>query len=305
MGYIHLFQTVNEFNSARTDNYVEPWLSYTKEASGLTLNKTEHEKLLEMPLTFEVISGGTIVWKASSTANTRTIEYKKNDGEWTSITSTTAGTSFNVNAGDKVQFRGDNAAYSTGGGYPTPSSSNQFVNSTAKFNVEGNIMSLIDSTGFSTATTIKSGYTFCGLFENCTGLTSAENFILPATGLANGCYEYLFAGCTSLTAAPALPATSLANFCYYSMFSYCSSLTTAPELPATRLAALCYYLMFLECSNLNYIKCLATDISAYDCTYDWVNGVQTTSGTFVKNPSMNDWTTGTDGIPTNWTVQDA
>ena len=63
--------------------------------------------------------------------------------------------------------------------------------------------------------------------------------------------------------------------------------------------------MFQGCTNLNYIKCLATDISARYCTDDWVNGVQTTSGTFVKNQSMTSWTTGDNGIPTNWTVQDA
>lgn len=41
MGYIHLFQTVNEFNSAFTNNYVEPWVSYTKESSAVTYNKPD------------------------------------------------------------------------------------------------------------------------------------------------------------------------------------------------------------------------------------------------------------------------
>ncbi len=51
-------------------------------------------------------------------------------------------------------------------------------------------------------------------------------------------------------------------------------------------------------------KVVATDISEANCTNEWVNGVAAT-GTFVKNPSMSEWTTGISGIPSGWTVQDA
>jgi hypothetical protein len=87
------------------------------------------------------------------------------------------------------------------------------------------------------------------------------------------------------------------------MFWGCTTLTTAPELPATTLAEGCYSNMFSGCSKLNYIKCLATDISATDCTKDWVDGVAS-EGTFIKHPDMNNWTTGVSGIPTGWTVED-
>jgi hypothetical protein len=87
------------------------------------------------------------------------------------------------------------------------------------------------------------------------------------------------------------------------MFAGCTSLTAAPELPATTLVNYCYYNMFNGCTSLSYIKCFATDISANDCTYGWVEGVSAT-GTFIKHPSMNNWTTGDNGIPTNWTVRD-
>ena len=85
------------------------------------------------------------------------------------------------------------------------------------------------------------------------------------------------------------------------MFKGCTSLTTAPELPATTLTTYCYQWMFQLCTNLNYIKCLATDISASNCTTGWVNNVAST-GTFVKAASMSSWTTGTNGIPEGWTV---
>jgi hypothetical protein len=114
----------------------------------------------------------------------------------------------------------------------------------------------------------------------------------------------MFQYCSGLTTAPELPATTLAQNCYASMFNYCTSLTTAPELPATTLANSCYYNMFRGCTSLNYIKCLATDISATNCTTNWVSNVAS-SGTFVKAASMTDWTTDTSGIPEGWTVQDA
>jgi hypothetical protein len=78
----------------------------------------------------------------------------------------------------------------------------------------------------------------------------------------------------------------------------------APELPATTLEWSCYSFMFYNCTSLNYIKCLATDISAIDCTNDWVSGVAS-SGTFIKAASMTGWTTGVNGIPSGWTVETA
>ena len=170
---------------------------------------------------------------------------------------------------------------------------------------------------------------YLSMFEGCTSLTTAP--ALPATTLANACYNIMFYGCTSLTTAPELPATTLANYCYSSMFMGCTSLTTAPsalpsttleimcyksmfegcssltnapELPATTLKFMCYSSMFRNCTKINYIKCLATDISAPSCTSNWVNGVAPT-GTFVKNPNMASWAEGANGIPTGWTVIDA
>ena len=342
--------------------------------------RKDRKEMLNKPLTFNVISSGTISWVASNASFRKAIYYSKNGGSWSSITSNTSSSApaISVSAGDSIQFKGDNAAYATSSYFTYFSASTG-----TKFSVEGNIMSLINSTGFSTATTLQTTYTFSYLFNNCDklirgldlvlpattlgdycynymfhgckGLTSAPelpattlaNYCysdmfdgctsltaapalpattlanncyydmfynctslttapeLPATTLANGCYSSMFAGCTSLTTAPELPATTLANGCYSSMFHGCKGLTSAPELPATTLAQSCYQYMFQSCTNLNYIKCLATNRSATYCTADWVSGVQTTSGTFVKNPAMSSWSTGNSGIPNNWTVQNA
>jgi hypothetical protein len=140
------------------------------------------------------------------------------------------------------------------------------------------------------------------MFNGCTSLTVAPE--LPATTLAAACYSNMFNGCISLATAPKLPATTLANRCYIGMFKGCSSLTVAPELPATILAPYCYQYMFQSCTSLSHIKCLATDISATYCTDNWVYGGVSSTGTFVKHPDMNDWTTGNSGIPSGWTVED-
>ena len=140
------------------------------------------------------------------------------------------------------------------------------------------------------------------MFNGCSSLTTAPE--LPATTLAMNCYNSMFYGCTSLTVAPELPATTLASNCYGYMFQNCTNLTTAPELPVTTLTDSCYRSMFQGCTSLNYIKCLATDISASNCTTNWVIGVAS-SGTFVKNSTATWNVTGVDGIPTGWTVETA
>lgn len=140
------------------------------------------------------------------------------------------------------------------------------------------------------------------MFEGCTSLASAP--ALPATGLATGCYASMFEGCTSLVSAPALPATTLVSGCYSRMFQQCTSLVNAPELPAERVRYQCYSYMFNMCTSLNYIKCLATDISDPECTDNWVRRISA-NGTFVKSPDMNDWETGDSGIPSGWTVENA
>ena len=250
-------------------------------------------------LTFEITSDGKVVWKTSNSAYTNTIQYKKNNGTWTSIKATTGGTKITVVSGDIVQFRGYNTRYCD---YEI-NIFNSFSGTTAGFKVKGNIMSLIDMYEFSTSTTINS-YAFVSLFRNCTTLTDASLLTLPAT-IADTCYYHMFSGCTSLIAAPELPATTLADYCYSYMFYGCTSLTTAPVLPAATLSPYCYSNMFYGCTSLNYIKCLALDISAEKCINYWVR-LTAESGTFVKHSAMNNWhRSDFSGIPTKWTVQDA
>ena len=141
------------------------------------------------------------------------------------------------------------------------------------------------------------------LFVGC-GLTKAPE--LPATNLANSCYYQIFANNANLTEGPSsLPATTLAPGCYRGMFASCGNLTKAPELHAKTLVSNCYYRLFRNCSSLNRIVCLAEEgFDANTALTSFTEGVAA-SGTFVKSANATGWTTGINGIPANWTVEDA
>lgn len=137
------------------------------------------------------------------------------------------------------------------------------------------------------------------MFSFCADLITAPK--LPATTLANYCYDSMFWNCTNLTTAPELPAVVLTHSCYQNMFLNCKNLVNAPELSAAALIDNCYSRIFDGCSKLNYIKMLATDISATNCMFWWTKNVSS-KGTFIKHPDMNSLPEGVNGIPSGWTV---
>ena len=88
------------------------------------------------------------------------------------------------------------------------------------------------------------------------------------------------------------------------MFEGCTGLTATPELPAMVSTNNCYAGMFGNCTSLNYVKMLATDVSATDSLDRWLENVAQ-SGTFIKHPDMNSLPIGDNGIPEGWSVQNA
>ncbi len=164
-----------------------------------------------------------------------------------------------IPAGGKVLWKGIGNSLAAGGGDDFSRFS-----STGRFDISGNIMSLVKGDDFRTSNTLEGEYNFYRLFYENANLISASDMILPATTLADCCYRQMFSGCTSLTAAPELPAATLVTGCYRQMFSGCTSLTNAPELPATTLAQYCYVDMFYDCSSLTTVpKLPATTLADY------------------------------------------
>lgn len=271
MKYIHEFQNNTEFeNYYFGQNYIEPHVSLTVDVNRLDYNKSGKALLRGTPITFDVLTDGTITLNNGGSV-VMYIDYKLNDGDWTTGVSTPF--TINVVSGDSVQFRHNTGSIGTYSRY-------HYFGGTATFNVKGNIMSLFNgaSNDFESRTSLDDSttFTFYRLFYNCTGLIDASELLLPATTLVTNCYDTMFYGCTSLTTAPELPAPTLVTGCYESMFNGCTS--------------------------LNYVKCLATDISARYALSDWLSRVSST-GTFYKAAGVT-YPSGISGIPTGWTVQD-
>ena len=270
-------------------------------------------------LRFIALEDTTFSFSGGGRTTANTLSYSLDSGStWNTLQN--SGNTPTISNGSTIMWKGSGLITDGSNGIGN-------FSSTGSFNAEGNIMSIICGNSFSNVTTIANNYQFTKLFQNCSGLTSAENLELPATTLADRCYHYMFSGCTSLTIAPTLPATTLANYCYdsmffgcsslvvapalpattlasgcyYQMFEDCSSLTTAPALPATTLASSCYSRMFMYCSSLNNITCLTTESNPSAFTNTWCYEVAS-SGTFTKNIVNNNWPRNYHGIPEGWTI---
>ena len=233
----------------------------------------------EQYLTFEALESGTfsfVMTGSLSTGYLKSISYSLDNGKtWNTTTRTSNDaitiTTPSVSAGDKVLWKGSGDRVSFASSiYST------FV-ATGLFVVYGNIYSLLLGDNFVGVTYPMNAYMFERLFAGNTYLTSAEHLILPSPTVVNRCYLRMFNECTALEIAPVLPAQTLAQYCYSNLFNGCSS--------------------------LRYIKCLAIDKSATSCVNTWVGGVAAI-GTFVKDANAT-WSTGSSGIPSGWTVEDA
>ena len=242
--------TTGDITGGKTEECPTPYVTFTAKA----------EQKFKMTTKDYTISG---------------LEYSVNNGKWTT-----------VEAGTEVPFGGANGDLRLRGINPNGTATDWYACSTIKFteaNVNvactGDIRTLLDWRIYNIVGT--NNARFCSLFKDCAVLTSAPELpattladfcyqrmfegctslktapILPAENLPRKCYSDMFDGCTSLVKAPALPAMVLTDYCYSSMFMNCTSLESAPELPATKLAKYCYNYMFYGCEKLSSVTMLA------------------------------------------------
>lgn len=250
------------------------------------------------PLTVEAIEECDVVFSNRAEG---LVTYQVNGDDKQTIAAGSE-TTIHLGASDKVAFWGDNPTY-----YPTGhlySGKYSNIRCTKNYYAYGNVMSLINSTGFATLTAldpVNGKYAFGSLFAEieiyrnnvyCSGHLrnhETKKLVLPATTLSEGCYAGMFHGCVDLKILPELPATTLAPRCYSGMFEECwyfdppalpattlaeecygrmfgrCYLTTAPALPATTLAPRCYAKMFYKCSNLSTAPALPATTLAEGC----------------------------------------
>ena len=215
-------------------------------------------------LCFTSTGDSTVAMTQNGTPNTsagKVIQYKLNDGQW----QTWDLSAISLTDGDKMYVKSDDEI-------PVSEKISIYKNfiMTGSIAASGNIMSLLN---FSDTLT---PYAFCSLFQKCASLTTTPE--LPATTLAESCYDHMFYWCESLRTAPELPATTLAKSCYDNMFVGCTSLRTAPELPATTLAESCYAYMFAGCTSLTTTPELhATTLTGfcYNYMFAWCTALTT------------------------------
>ena len=208
-------------------------------------------------LTFVALEDGTFTF---TPANNNVISYSLDEGNtWTDLAADT--NTLTVTKGNKVLWRGEMT--------PTSDDGIGTFSSTGRFNVQGNIMSLLFGADFKGQTDLTDkNYAFYFLFNSNSNLVNVQNLSLPAETLADSCYSNMFNGCTSLTTAPELPAKTLATACYSNMFVDCTNLTTAPELPVITLTSNCYSYMFKGCTSLETAPTLPAETLAEGCYFE-------------------------------------
>ena len=152
-------------------------------------------------------------------------------------------------------------------------------------------------------------------FADCTSLKSVT---IPesVTEIGYGAFK----GCTSLTSivfqgkAPSIGEDAFSETPWYSnqadglvyvgkvAYKYKGTMPSGTQITIKDGIVSIGEGAFSGCTGLTEITCLATDISADGCVNNWLDDVAD-EGTFTKAVDMEDWPTGTSGIPSGWTVQ--
>ncbi len=272
-------------------------------SDGVTMTMESFDPLA-IPLTFEAKTAGVMVSldRAGDDDENAPNVYLQTSTDGDIWTTYTIGDYITLaKEGDKVMFR----ATSTNIRFAkSPAACHTFSIDEGYCYVYGNIMSLLNRNNYATLDELSAldEYIFESLFAGCTGLCDhpQKPLELPATGLADYCYSHMFLGCSNLFVAPKLPAWELTEGCYQGMFER-TGLEESPVLPAATLVSNCYASMFSRCTSLNRVTCLATS-GMGDNTTGWLSNVAA-RGTFIKSSYATSWTTGPNGIPDGWAIE--
>lgn len=268
MKHLKEFNTEQAYNAVKTGLDL-PNISITQDDGHVHANP-------ERGLYFQFATSGTItvtIPAAITAAFLEYIEWSIDKGEtWNNVENTSSAVTVTTTSAQEVWIRGKGTALSDG-------EHNTTITASASCIVGGNIMSLLyGDTNFNELNVFpnNSTYNFQGLFASAANITSAKLLVLPVTTLTDGCYAFMFNGCTGLLNGPELPATTLGDSCYAFMFRRCTHLVYAPVLPATTLADSCYEGMFGGCSALAVAPNLPA-LTATDSCYSYM-----LSGTAIK-----------------------
>lgn len=311
-------------------DYLGNWDATNKAShipSGWNIDDDHNKPYEHQYMTIDIVEGGkfTILparqnsgvaeWTSS---NAMSIDYKLNGNSWTTYQLIDAGLTLDVVAGDKIKFRGTNTHYCNNSGSsnihkqwyvifgaqkPKTNDStdnvtwyNTFTESTASFNVYGNITSLCFGDNFVGQTALPASFTFCTMFK-ASKVISAEHLILPEITLQPSCYRAMFSYAKYLTTSPTLPNIATANECYKYIFESCLALTKITCLAPSGMntnAFECWTAKMLNNSNVTLIKNPNTSVSTSAAS----------STAYHSETSSTGVTSGNASIGSNWVVQD-
>lgn len=229
-----------------------------------------------LPFTITSLEDGNVIkLNINQTSNRKVqldrLSWKKvgdlNWQQWTNDNASTTLTLATLNTNESVEIKG----YGTGTSYGDNVTYCSTFNSTKKFKVSGNIMSLLYEDDYVNKTTITGYYAFNRLFVDCSTLYSIKDLVLPATSLSLGCYNWMFVRCSNLVyCVKQLPAVNVAELAYNSMFYACSSMKTTPIITVNSLSKCSLQYMFYNCTNIvdtSNIKLNATRVLIQSCCY--------------------------------------
>ena len=265
-------------------------------------------------LRFIALEPGTFTFFYGNNMDVRTngdafMQYSVNRKEWVrlnfkkgeSITTPT------VKVGDIVYWMGYHGSLGK-----TSSTSYCLFSSTGKFNMSGDIRSIIDvsTMGGDYLYGASYGFTLNSLFIG-SKIVDASKLILPPAYYMQA-YGHMFENCIHMVYPPKVlgPNRTVIHGSGIgrntdAVFQGCTSLVRSPRLLAEngKLQTYEYNVLFGSCSSLKRIEMLATDISETGCLNTWVSGVPNTSdGILVKHIDATWEKTGNSGVPSNWKV---
>lgn len=278
----------------------EPWLSYNSDSEVVNYNKTELSPY-QIPLTFKALQNTSkisFIFSGPTDEYLRGVRYSINGGAWNYIEIGDSGdtsetyTFPTLNEGDIISFAGDNNAYT----YCDESSNEwiwQLCANVGRFNVYGNIMSMMDSADFMNTPNFDTSwqdcqYEFAYFFSGSTAIVDASNLVLPSSTINTRSYCEMFNGCTNLLYPPKiLPGVSVSEYGYAWMFSGCTKLKKAPEIRATTMGVHGARSMFSGCTSLTEVQDQlgATNLASY--CYDLMFGGCTSLVTAPSLPATN------------------
>ena len=196
------------------------YLTFTANEDGVSLafffNRNNAGDEQQNPsITFQKSTDGGLTWEEHTIG-----VYDPDDGDTSNLDAIA------LDEGESVMFKGVNSENFTVGDPENDEGIYVGFYLDGSVSASGDITSLLNGVGGDATIQFMQFYS---MFQGCTGLTQAP--ALPATTLANSCYDSMFSGCTGITSHDVATLNNSTNT--FSNNTSCASLTIHAETPPT------------------------------------------------------------------------